>query len=586
MAVPAFGLKYRVPYVTHHGSNREIHIYEDGYATTPIEWMGGETPFVLEKGDTDDLFGNLIVSGVATIQVLVPYQFDITEFIDDRQSHLVQWYDVDTNKVLWSGWIEPYDGRKPYSRAPHYVTLKASCGLAQLKKVRYQHNVNESPKKVALEVIRKCLLLTGHALNVNTSLFTLEVAMAPNSDPLLGYRLNTNRYILANGQRMYAYEILQDLMDRHNCEIFQENNEWIIRSIPDHARGYMAQRNYGPSGNFNLTRNPNLNYEINSNKALSLSTGTITALRPIKRWSAIADLLPFANPIPNGDLLQMDENGFVGWNLVPMYGQWSSFNTGKKESPLGLNINGTIYAPDIYYITQNFWGKKKENWREPARYIEAPPLTFDPWATTTSLRMLYRLEVPFNRAEENIHLCVSVWTERIDGTGKVWLQKDGTWNKKWDVILTKGATPELDVAPSEFKLVVNTLGLNRSSDFTPNKPIPARYEAIHMRVYQALTRAPKADDSQINIKIFSISTVVNDGNGAEMPTSVSYSLKTDSVVEDENNEVPLLTGEVLGNYLTGIMLRLNEDINTLAWRVLRKEDIFRFNDNRPDCDDR
>jgi len=563
MAIPAFGLKYKVPYTTYQGANREIRIYKDGYSATPILWKGGKTPWSLSKGDTDDVFGNLIVSGVATIEVIIEYQLEITEFLEERQSHLVQWYDLDNNKVLWSGWIEPYDGRKPYTEAPHYVTLKATCGLAQLKKIRYQHTINENPKKVALEVIRKCLFLTGHSLNINTSLFTLEVTMPAGSDPLTRYRLNTNRYLLSNGQRMYAYDILLDLMERHNCELFQENNEWIIRSIPDNARGYLSQKNYLPGGTFNLQRTPSLDYEINNDKALSLKVGSVTALRPIKRWSAKADLLPYTNPIVNGDLLEMDANGFVGWNLVPMFGQWSSFSTGKKESPNGLNINGAIYAPNIIRIKQNFWGKKTETLVEPARYVEAPPLTFNQWVTTSIIKVLYRLEVPFNRASENINLCTSVWSERSDGTDRVWLQRNGTWNHKWDVLTTKGATPELDIAPSELKLEVPTALINQRVIGTPFK---APYEIIHVRIYQALTASPNATDNQINIKIFSVGVAINEGVGLEMPTSVSYSLQTDSVVEDENNEVSLMTGEVSGAYLSGIMLRLNEDTNTTNWK--------------------
>ncbi|MCE7038996.1 hypothetical protein [Dyadobacter sp. CY312] len=560
MAIGAFGKKYFVPYEGQGGSKREIQIFANGYSAPPIEWKGGSKPWIIEKGAADDLFDGLIVSSVATIEVLLEERFDFTEFLTSRQSHLVNLVNTDTDEIMWSGWVEPHDGNSPYSKPPHLMVFKASCGLAQLKRIKWTQAVTEVVRKPTIEIVRRCLFLTGHSLNLNTSVFATEEVMPPG-DPLAGYRINTDRYYDGT-VRLYAYDILADILEKHNSEIFQERNEWVIRSLPDQARGYTSKRRYTPDGSSLGTVAQELDYRINTNQAVSLSTGNRSALRPIKKWSASANLLPYTNPFQNGDLRNWDGTTFPGWNLAPMEGNWSKFDTGNPKTPFAIKITGFTAVQDLVKHKRNFWGRVKTTPQEPAKYIESAQLVFNPQEEKTTITIPYRLEARIDPAE--LSLIVAVWTERENGADRIWLQEDGKWGSGWTVIPFKGGSSQIDKEPTEARLEVDTRTLNAVKNWVPSSQLPPPYKILRVRIYQVIGWGGYPGVDMLELKIYGIYVNKTDTTFTG-PTTVGYTINANSTVEDDSRAVQLLTAEVHGNHLTGITLDLNNDINTARW---------------------
>lgn len=562
----AFAIKYKATYQTVTGTQKEIHFSKDGYEGDVTEWWCGETPIVYEKGDSDTLFGHPIVSTIATISLNIPYQLDITEFLEDRQQWLVQVMNLDSATVEFSGWVEPYDGSKPYSRPPHEVTLKASCGLSHLRKIRYNPTVATHP---VISILHECLLLTGHNFPLLVTALTKENSLESGERVLEEISVNTDRYYDGEGRRLYAYEIIEDILHKFNAELFQHGQQWRLRSISDQAQGYNIIHAY-EDGVYAYTLPTILNqtYEINGESATSLSLdgGQNRALAPVRKYTAIANVAPYANMMPNGDLRHSSNGDFTGWTNVGDVPGGTQVSSDPNVVPNYLRITGSEKFLDVFrYEPASVFSSKSEMvYNQPARYIKSPAVSFGRYVGKLKLTGTYSTSAP--EASNSLTVILGIRITSTSGTKERWLDAEGVWRPEWRFVKFPAAQlittrDGVKSEPGKIEIELDFNVLNATFNLRALLTNVDAYNRMEIRLYQVLCNEDSTSASRyVQFYGFKVEPVKQSED-----SQYELTLQTDSVLEDEGETVNLMTADYLSGF-TGTLLLTDTGAPTGSWK--------------------
>jgi hypothetical protein len=558
----AFGIKYKAPYQTVTGEHKEIRFLKDGYTGAVTEWCCGADPIRLAVGDSDTIFGAPVKSKVATIELNIPYQLDILEFLEARQDWKVVLWNVDTEAIEFSGWVEPHDGRKPYSVPPHEVSMKASCGLSHLKKIKYSPT-GSTTAKTLIQVLYDCLLLTGHNLPIFATTLTREITLDAGERVLEEIQVDTDRFFTTEGQRLNAYDVLQDLLEKFNAEVFQDGNAWRVRSISDHAQDfntYHAYVNgayaYTPPLYFPLT------YDVNGTKAKTLQGSEVRALAPTKKYKATATLSPFKGLMPNGNLQLHNGTIFNGYTAVGSV-PFNIFTSNNQiATPNYLQINGSSRFIDVFRLETNFWGRQIWKWYQPSKYITSPIIPFSPYQDKVSFTARYFTSAPATGEFLKVLIAVRLISE--DGTKTLWLDDAGQWGTVWrglffphSVATVTSSRGGVKVEPGKIEMSIDVGVTNMTYR---NRLVPPSYTQMEIRLYQVVT--PTAQASAPFIKWFGFKAETEKDN---LDDVFELGLQTESKVEDEGESISLMTADWLSGY-TGSLLVTDTGAVTGNWK--------------------
>jgi len=441
----SYNLKYRGTYKDTAGVVKEIRLSFKDYAGAVTDMFTGETPaeYSIDLGDA--LFpANPIGFTRFTFSLYFEEIINVKEFMYTRRECLCEVYNTTTDLIEFAGWVEPYQGGRPNSKPPHIVTLTASCGLAQLQKIRYKISSGDR-MRTPFEIIRDCLILTGLELPFVSNFLTREAGMTV-TDPLKGVKLKTDRFIGNDKKMAYASDVLASFLQITNCEIFQTRHSgaatWMMRSLPNQTRGYNNAFAYDKNGVYLYPTLIDNGININSKFANTLDVGNISAIEAIQRHKVSVQLVGgVPGVIPNGDLLLWNGTAFAHWDMSTMAGFWSWFATDDEFFPNGILLTGSTGRADLVQTyTSGWWIFKKTYERaiEPPRYIEVGP------GDITGMENI-ALEGEYETSRNVQYVLMQIRMTKADDTGALfWNAETSDWQDTPYFVALPAAPPVRD----------------------------------------------------------------------------------------------------------------------------------------------
>ncbi len=428
------GLKYFTQYRDSFGDTREVRLYKDGFDGEPVEWISERGAVRFTRGESDGFFPDQpIIASQAQIGLILKERYDLTEFVTNRKTFYVEIFDTVFTRVIWSGWIEPWDARHDYQKPPYVINLTASCGLAHLSKKKYL-NPNSTFKKTGLQIIQDCLGVIGREdLPIRVSTHMYENGFTGDSRlGLTSFEENTFRYYDDNGEALYCDVIVNNLLNHFNAEITQWNNMWVIRSIVDNATAF-------DTSYLDISPSPHPiawpgTFSVNGTIAKSLDGGQIRILPPINKYRTEIDFGQQKPFFENGNMLLWNENGLIGWDFTHMTKGnpgWEQFGIGGEGSRSVLKINGKSPQPYrkkkkkkfgqilVPILTGMIGANLKNTYYdvEPSQYIESPggsiskadksvTISFDYETEAFSSDILISIRIPITRGNQIVNYWV------------------------------------------------------------------------------------------------------------------------------------------------------------------------------------
>ncbi|MCF2443657.1 hypothetical protein L0657_06790 [Dyadobacter sp. CY345] len=355
-----YGLKYFARYKSDDGKVKELRFSKADYSGPITEWFVTHANVEKSQGSSDSLFKETIVTSQKRLGLFFKERYDLTEFVYDRKTFFLEVVIIDTNKIEWSGWVEPWDAAHAYSKPPHLVSLTASCGLAHLSKKKYV-NSDSSFKKTGLVIIQECLAIMGSDLPLRVSTHMMENSFTgPAFNGLSSFEVNVARYYNDNGEALFCDVIINDILNHYNAELTQWDNRWVIRGIVDHATGdEVSYIEYAKDGSSLPTTTPwPQTFIVNDTDAFTVDGAQERVLAPITKYRTEVDL-GTQNPFfENGNMFLWSSSGLVGWDFTHMPNGnpgWERYYLGGEGVTASiLKINGK--SPEPYRK------KKKKPW--------------------------------------------------------------------------------------------------------------------------------------------------------------------------------------------------------------------------------
>jgi hypothetical protein len=349
----AFTTKYFARFKDIDGTVKEIRLNYNGYDGEPIEWFCSDGSVDIDRGSSDGIIPqNLIVSSQARLHLVLKQKYDLKEFAFDRRTfQCLIVIPAKSDKIEWSGWVEPWNALRPHQKPPYIVELTASCGLAHLSKKRYV-NPDNVFRKTGLTLIRECLAQIDSDLSLRVSTHMYENSFTgPAEMGLASFEINTARYYNENGEAMYCEEILQDILQKFNAELTQWDNRWTVRSIVDHATG--EERSFHEIPFYDGVPVPAVSwpdtYVINDIEAFTSDGGEISILPPITKYRTEVDLGEQTPYFENGNMVLWTDSGLVGWDFSNMpkgSNGWERYHIGgNPDASSVLKVNGRAPGP-------------------------------------------------------------------------------------------------------------------------------------------------------------------------------------------------------------------------------------------------
>lgn len=231
------GVFIQVDYTDTEGTAYKIEIADASYSGT-INQIGGYAVLEYPKIKTMDILRGSALNIQLEADTSSDYYLRLIETVGDKKLP-VSFYRGGT--LIWTGFIKPDGITESFVTDFWYINVQAVDGLGFLGNTKFLNSDNEvyQGSYSELELLTRCLQLTGQSLNFNIYDFNLYFS-TEGDDPELTNRalfhtyVNTDRYVKKDEQESVftVKDVLEALLKKYGAFICQQDNEWhIIRLI-------------------------------------------------------------------------------------------------------------------------------------------------------------------------------------------------------------------------------------------------------------------------------------------------------------------------------------------------------------------
>ena len=133
-------VRWQVPFVSRLGTSYRVDIYDEGYTGTPVQLLGGTSPFTTDEDDSDDYFAPIRVQTGTLTVCTHDEDGNVLITLDDilpanNIAHPVQLVNVGTGSIEWQGFLscEAYD--QDYTDIPQHLQLPVISVLEAMASV-------------------------------------------------------------------------------------------------------------------------------------------------------------------------------------------------------------------------------------------------------------------------------------------------------------------------------------------------------------------------------------------------------------------------------------------------------------------
>ena len=317
----AYNAVYYVNFCDAFGNERLLGIYRKDYTGASSNITAGASPIVISyKNDNDDKF-NPITTSSAVINLIATETLSLdTFYTEDEREWKVILFDMETEQIIWVGFVIPDNSSEPFLSLPYEFSLKATDLLSTLKTIPYQ-NGNALIKKVApfKEVLMDCLERTGLDLYLVTGVntyFDTDDATA-GADPLAVTFIDTTRFIDPDNKAFSCYDIIEAICKQFTANLKQVNGKWHFIDVSEYVYDTIRVREYLESGEFWSS------YTISNSNSI-VKDDIVNKDHNIEKEPAYKSVVSYyqygflSNKLTNGDFNSCVESpvSFTGWTKM------------------------------------------------------------------------------------------------------------------------------------------------------------------------------------------------------------------------------------------------------------------------------
>ena len=134
-------VRWQIPFVSRLGTAYRVDIYDEGYPGTPVQLLGGTSPFTTDEDDSDDYFAPIRVQTGTLTVCTHDEDGNVLVTLDDilpanNISRPVRLVNVGTGAIEWQGFLscEAYD--QDYTSIPQHLQLPVISVLEAMASVQ------------------------------------------------------------------------------------------------------------------------------------------------------------------------------------------------------------------------------------------------------------------------------------------------------------------------------------------------------------------------------------------------------------------------------------------------------------------
>lgn len=222
----AWATKYRCEFIDNGGLVWKWDFQWDGYSGDVIDMQGTGDPGMYEAlSDTDDILDNPIKGTQVKLKVYAEENLDYEDFFTVKDMEVKCLIYAGSN-LFFSGYVQSRTYSEPYDGAPYWVEITAICGLALLKKHKYDDSGSTYyGHKFISEIIMDDILdkIDYNKFHEIINIYDSDINSAVGDSPLDQILLDRIRFA-----DMSCYEVLSYILMSFNAVIRQAEGEFYI----------------------------------------------------------------------------------------------------------------------------------------------------------------------------------------------------------------------------------------------------------------------------------------------------------------------------------------------------------------------
>lgn len=430
-----YGLKHYFDFPGIASMYRVCLLYKD-FVGTATRQQATAVPF--EQDLQMDGFFKAIVGSVINMSAMTQLQpaIDLSGFrledvfTDDEQECMVELRENPEtfNTLVFRGWLSGHKTSVPIGGGEWPMSLTASCGLGQLKNQDFLPESGNTSiyagRKTYLQILTICLQKTRLSLP-----FSVMCSFRARTDgdfvDILGLEVDVAAYYDEEQNAYDCSRVLNDILEKMNCIIFQEDGRWWILNQTDRGLATATYKNYSADGIYVNTTTYSPRKAISYDGNFNFMAGTTYRANPPKRQveASISLRNVGKNLIKNGNFADryMQTIPFIGAVLVMRNWEYTINWNLLEMKTQGIELGPAIAIPQTTEL-QEIW--KGDN---DLRYMEADAIP----ATIASVGyQKIKIKIKYVSYSDNGSYPICVFSVRLRNANglECWLKKDGTWS--------------------------------------------------------------------------------------------------------------------------------------------------------------
>ena len=227
-------IRLQINFTDPEGVAYKIQISDPNYTGTFIRQVQGTAVLDYPKINTMAVLRGSSLNMQLEADINIQYYRFLYETIGDKKLPV----DLYRNDIIfWKGFIKPDGIVESFVNDYWIINVQAIDGLGYLDNTQFL-DVNKKaffgPQR-ELDLLARCLQLTGHEINFN--LYDFNLYFTVNADipevtnkPITDTFVNTDRYVKTDNSNTVftAQEVLESILKKYGAYIVQQNGKWHI----------------------------------------------------------------------------------------------------------------------------------------------------------------------------------------------------------------------------------------------------------------------------------------------------------------------------------------------------------------------
>lgn len=296
----AFGVKYRISFITVQNIACQVDLSFDGYSGSIIPLNGSARPFVLAEYNTEEDLYKPLRPQQAEINFVSQSGVSMLDFIGNSDEYcLVEFY---YNTVMyWRGYILQDNIQEEWQDQAHVISLRASENIGTLKSIPLA-NLDGSEmigRFTALQILQIAMsdaVTVVPAKNVFLRVISnlYNTAMSTASPSLTQTYIDARTFSVGDGEYQDKYSVIERINRAFSQTVVQYANSWYYyrpEEIYTNPSNSLKRWNYNP-----LLLPPNdwsssnVRFDLNVGAAQSIKLIAPQMIRFIKRPTKVDEI--------------------------------------------------------------------------------------------------------------------------------------------------------------------------------------------------------------------------------------------------------------------------------------------------------